>query len=109
VTGLGHPVTAVGDPLQAIYGWRGAAASNILTFAESFRQRDGRPATDFALTVNRRSGHTILDVANGLSAPLRGGAARPGSRPAGAAGGRAGGGDPRRHLRHLGGGGQLDR
>jgi ATP-dependent DNA helicase UvrD/PcrA len=76
--GLGHPVTAVGDPLQAIYGWRGAAASNILTFAETFRQRNGRPATDFALTVNRRSGHTILDLANGLSAPLRGEAAGPG-------------------------------
>ena len=29
--GLGHPVTAVGDPFQAIYGWRGAAASNITT------------------------------------------------------------------------------
>ena len=75
--GLGHPVTAVGDPLQAIYGWRGAAASNILTFAESFRRSNGRPATDFALTVNRRSGHTILDLANGLSAPLRGEASNP--------------------------------
>ena len=27
-------MTAVGDPFQAIYGWRGAAASNILTFAD---------------------------------------------------------------------------
>ncbi len=76
--GLGHPVTAVGDPLQAIYGWRGAAASNILTFADTFRRRDGRPATDFALTINRRSGHTILDLANGLSAPLRSAAGGPG-------------------------------
>ncbi|HLL64108.1 MAG TPA: ATP-dependent DNA helicase [Propionibacteriaceae bacterium] len=76
--GLGHPVTAVGDPLQAIYGWRGAAASNILTFAVSFRRSDGQPATDFALTVNRRSGHTILHLANGLSTPLRGEAAGPG-------------------------------
>jgi DNA helicase II / ATP-dependent DNA helicase PcrA len=70
--GLGHPVTAVGDPLQAIYGWRGAAASNILTFAETFRQRNGRPAADFALTVNRRSGRSILEVANQLSQSLRG-------------------------------------
>ena len=76
--GLGHPVTAVGDPLQAIYGWRGAAASNILTFADTFRRRDGRPATDFALTINRRSGQTVLDLANGLSAPLRDGASGPG-------------------------------
>ncbi len=75
--GLGHPVTAVGDPLQAIYGWRGAAASNILTFAETFRRRNGRPAADFSLTVNRRSGRSILDVANQLSQPLRGDAAGP--------------------------------
>src|SRR4029453_593370 len=69
--GRGHPVTAVGDPFQAIYGWRGAAASNILTFADDFPCTDGRPAHRFALTVNRRSGRTILDVANVLSGPLR--------------------------------------
>ena len=69
--GRGHPVTAVGDPFQAIYGWRGAAASNIMTFAEDFPRIDGRPARRYALTVNRRSGRTILDVANALSLPLR--------------------------------------
>ncbi|CAA9388400.1 MAG: ATP-dependent DNA helicase SCO5184 [uncultured Propionibacteriaceae bacterium] len=69
--GMGHPVTAVGDPFQAIYGWRGAAASNIVQFAEEFRTVDGRRSRQFALTVNRRSGHTILDVANVLSRPLR--------------------------------------
>ncbi|HET9779447.1 MAG TPA: ATP-dependent DNA helicase, partial [Propionibacteriaceae bacterium] len=69
--GRGHPVTAVGDPFQAIYGWRGAAASNILTFADDFPRTDGRPAHHFALTVNRRSGRAILDVANVLSGPLR--------------------------------------
>ncbi len=69
--GLGHPVTAVGDPFQAIYGWRGAAASNILQFADDFRRSDGRPSARFALTINRRSGHRILSVANGLSTPLR--------------------------------------
>ncbi|GAA3556446.1 hypothetical protein GCM10022197_09520 [Microlunatus spumicola] len=72
--GLGHAVTAVGDPFQAIYGWRGAAASNITTFADTFRRTDGHPAARFALTVNRRSGPTILDVANVLSRPLRDGA-----------------------------------
>jgi DNA helicase-2/ATP-dependent DNA helicase PcrA len=70
--GLGHPVTAVGDPFQAIYGWRGAAASNILGFAEDFRRADRSPSRQFALTVNRRSGQTVLDVANELSRPLRG-------------------------------------
>ena len=69
--GRGHPVTAVGDPFQAIYGWRGAAASNILTFAGDFPCFDGRPAHRFGLTVNRRSGRSILDVANVLSHPLR--------------------------------------
>jgi DNA helicase-2/ATP-dependent DNA helicase PcrA len=42
--GLGHPVTAVGDPFQAIYGWRGAAASNILGFAHDFPARTAAPA-----------------------------------------------------------------
>ncbi|MDN5805299.1 MAG: ATP-dependent helicase, partial [Microlunatus sp.] len=69
--GMGHPVTAVGDPFQAIYGWRGAAASNITSFAEQFRTARGRPAAQFALTVNRRSGRSILDLANVLSRPLR--------------------------------------
>ena len=70
-SGRGHPVTAVGDPCQAIYGWRGAAASNIITFAHSFPRADGSPARAFPLTVNRRSGQTILDAANALAAPLR--------------------------------------
>jgi ATP-dependent DNA helicase UvrD/PcrA len=69
-SGRGHPVTAVGDPHQAIYGWRGAAASNILQFATDFPTATGRPARSFALTVNRRSGPTILAVANVLAAGL---------------------------------------
>ena len=35
--GGGHPVTAVGDPCQSIYGWRGASAGNMKRFAEYFR------------------------------------------------------------------------
>lgn len=70
-SGRGHPVTAVGDPFQAIYGWRGAAASNILQFADDFPGPDGFRARAHALTVNRRSGHRILAVANQLAAALR--------------------------------------
>lgn len=68
--GRGHPVTAVGDPYQAIYGWRGAAASNIGQFAADFPRADGSRATEFPLTVNRRSGQAILDVANDLATNL---------------------------------------
>ena len=69
--GRGHPVTAVGDPFQAIYGWRGAAASNILQFPHDFPRTDGSPAAHLSLTVNRRSGPRILEVANRLAEPLR--------------------------------------
>ncbi len=70
-SGRGHPVTAVGDPCQAIYGWRGAAASNILDFARHFPTAAGLPATGYALTVNRRSGQRVLDAANHLAGPVR--------------------------------------
>ncbi len=69
--GGGHPVTAVGDPCQAIYGWRGAAVSNLDGFPEHFPQRGGRPATTFALAVNQRSGGRLLALANDVAAPLR--------------------------------------
>ncbi|WGL51453.1 ATP-dependent DNA helicase [Nocardioides sp. BP30] len=68
--GQGHAVTAVGDPNQAIYGWRGASVSNILNFAETFPTRDGRDVALYPLTVNRRSDRRILEVANALAAPL---------------------------------------
>jgi DNA helicase-2/ATP-dependent DNA helicase PcrA len=70
-TGRGHAVTAVGDPNQAIYGWRGASVSNILNFADTFPP--GRPGGEvpvLPLTVNRRSDRRILAVANRLAQPL---------------------------------------
>ncbi|WP_251094848.1 UvrD-helicase domain-containing protein [Streptomyces sp. Caat 7-52] len=69
--GTGHPVTAVGDPCQAIYGWRGASVANLDDFPDHFTRSDGRPATRQALSENRRSGGRLLDLANGLAAPLR--------------------------------------
>ena len=67
--GLGHAVTAVGDPNQAIYGWRGASVSNILNFAGTFPAASGSVPV-LPLTVNRRSDQRILEVANRLAAPL---------------------------------------
>lgn len=69
--GTGHPVTAVGDPCQAIYGWRGASVANLDDFPEHFAHADGRPATRQALSENRRSGGRLLDLANDLAQPLR--------------------------------------
>ncbi|WP_406348031.1 UvrD-helicase domain-containing protein [Streptomyces sp. NBC_00144] len=69
--GSGHAVTAVGDPCQAIYGWRGASVANLDDFPEHFPYADGSPATRFSLSENRRSGGRLLDLANGLAAPLR--------------------------------------
>ncbi|WP_053671640.1 ATP-dependent DNA helicase [Streptomyces sp. NRRL B-1140] len=69
--GTGHPVTAVGDPCQAIYGWRGASVANLDDFPEHFAHANGRPATRQALSENRRSGGRLLDLANGLAEPLR--------------------------------------
>jgi DNA helicase-2/ATP-dependent DNA helicase PcrA len=66
----GHAVTAVGDPCQAIYGWRGASVSNIDRFPAHFPCADGRPASRFPLTVNRRSGGRLLQVANSVAAAL---------------------------------------
>ncbi|WSQ11691.1 UvrD-helicase domain-containing protein [Streptomyces sp. NBC_01231] len=70
-SGTGHPVTAVGDPCQAIYGWRGASVANLDDFPEHFAHTDGRPAARQALSENRRSGGRLLDLANGLATPLR--------------------------------------
>ncbi|MFG3657708.1 ATP-dependent helicase [Streptomyces sp. NPDC047706] len=69
--GTGHPVTAVGDPCQAIYGWRGASVANLDDFPEHFAHPDGTTAERQALSQNRRSGGRLLDLANGLAEPLR--------------------------------------
>ncbi|MZE80313.1 UvrD-helicase domain-containing protein, partial [Streptomyces sp. SID5475] len=69
--GTGHAVTAVGDPCQAIYGWRGASVANLDDFPRHFPDAAGRPARRQALSENRRSGGRLLDLANRLAAPLR--------------------------------------
>ncbi|GAA1904160.1 ATP-dependent DNA helicase [Streptomyces sodiiphilus] len=69
--GTGHAVTAVGDPCQAIYGWRGASVANLDDFPAHFPHRDGSPARRHSLSENRRSGGRLLRLANTLATPLR--------------------------------------
>lgn len=69
--GAGFPVTAVGDPCQAIYSWRGASVDNIESFPWHFPKADGAPATRYSLAENRRSGPAVLHVANEVAAGLR--------------------------------------
>lgn len=73
--GGGHPVTAVGDPCQAIYGWRGASAGTLDRFATEFG-RPSQPVTVLSLSTSWRNRPEILRVANTISAPLREGGAR---------------------------------
>lgn len=69
--GTGHPVTAVGDPCQSIYGWRGASAGNLRRFAQDFRTNTGDPAPVRQLSVSFRNGDRVLDVAARVQLPLR--------------------------------------
>ncbi|MBB2913548.1 DNA helicase-2/ATP-dependent DNA helicase PcrA [Streptosporangium becharense] len=69
--GGGHPVTAVGDPCQSIYGWRGASAGNLSRFPRDFTTPSGEPAPVRRLSVSFRNGDAVLDVAARLQLPLR--------------------------------------
>ncbi|HEX2133494.1 MAG TPA: ATP-dependent DNA helicase [Actinophytocola sp.] len=65
------PVTSVGDPVQAIYGWRGASAANLPRFATDFPKQGGKPATRYGLLTSFRNPPEVLALANAVSAPLR--------------------------------------
>ena len=69
--GVGHPVTAVGDPHQSIYGWRGASAGGLERFPQQFPLADGAPAPVLALSTSWRNDVAVLDAANLVAAPLR--------------------------------------
>lgn len=69
--GAGHPVTAVGDPVQSIYGWRGASASNLPRFTTDFPRGDGSPAGISPLLISFRNDEHILVIANTVSAEVR--------------------------------------
>lgn len=58
--GGGHCVTAVGDPNQAIYGWRGASAETLASFGTDF----GGNCEQFDLLTTWRNDRKILDFSN---------------------------------------------
>lgn len=62
-------VMAVGDPHQSIYGWRGASADNLYSFAEEFAHEER--ASTFSLVTSWRNDRRILDVANRVLLPLQ--------------------------------------
>ncbi|HWS58259.1 MAG TPA: UvrD-helicase domain-containing protein, partial [Actinotalea sp.] len=72
--GVGHPVTAVGDPHQSIYGWRGASAGGLARFVDDFPRvgpAGPAPAPCLVLSTSWRNDRSVLDAANLLAAPLR--------------------------------------
>lgn len=67
--GSGHNVVAVGDPNQAIYGWRGASADALDQFRARFRGQTDMPV--YQLVTAFRNKSEILRAANAVAAPLR--------------------------------------
>ncbi len=77
-------VMAVGDPHQSIYGWRGASADNLGTFAAAFARADR--VGEYRLMTSWRNDRRVLEAANALLAhaetpgvPVGELAARPGA------------------------------
>ena len=64
-------LTAVGDPIQSIYGWRGASATNLPRFTTDFPWSDGSPAPVLELRTSWRNPPRALHVANAVSADAR--------------------------------------
>ena len=64
-------LTAVGDPIQSIYGWRGASATNLPRFTTDFPRSDGTPAPTLELRTSWRNPPRVLQLANAVSAEAR--------------------------------------
>ena len=79
--GGGHPVTAVGDPCQSIYGWRGASAGNLRRFTADFpvvarvrpfgASASSGPAPVLQLSTSFRNSGRVLDAAAAIQTELR--------------------------------------
>ncbi|HEX7321771.1 MAG TPA: ATP-dependent DNA helicase [Mycobacterium sp.] len=67
----GLALTAVGDPIQSIYGWRGASATNLPRFGTDFPLSDGTPAPALELRTSWRNPPEVLRVANVVAAEAR--------------------------------------
>ncbi|MFC7573644.1 ATP-dependent helicase [Klenkia terrae] len=65
-----HPVLAVGDPRQSIYGWRGASSGTIERFPRTFPGAPDRPAQRLTLSTSWRNDQAVLAVANRVAADL---------------------------------------
>ena len=65
----GKSVFAVGDPNQSIYGWRGASASNLGDYLDTFGTKE-RTVRQFPLTTSWRNPKVVLDLANVILEPL---------------------------------------
>lgn len=70
-------VTAVGDPFQSIYAWRGASPGAFRMFQRDF----GMPAGSkpYPMSVTQRNPRIVLEAANDLTLPLRSVPSRPSS------------------------------
>jgi DNA helicase-2/ATP-dependent DNA helicase PcrA len=79
--GGGHPVTAVGDPCQSIYGWRGASAGNLRRFTVDFpvvarvrpfgASASSGPAPVLLLSTSFRNAARVLDASAAIQEDLR--------------------------------------
>ncbi|MFS3128502.1 ATP-dependent helicase [Nocardioides sp. Bht2] len=67
LAGQGGNLTAVGDPHQSIYAFRGAELRGILDFPDEFRTLTGEPAAVVSLRQTRRFGSRLLRASRRLA------------------------------------------